>query len=237
MEQDTSSRDMLAKNIAGEITLAKNPAKSIKKWREIFGINQRELSRVLKISPSVISDYESGRRRSPGVEFVRKFIHALISLDMERDSKIVKKFSSIKKSDAILDIREFLSPLSGSEFIKYINGKIVVNKDLIENEIWGYTVIDSIKAILELTENDFIQLYGLNTDRALVFTRVHLGRSPMIAIKVTKPKPSMVILHGLKPYEVDKLAIKIAETEKIPLVVSMLETEEELIEYLKGIEE
>lgn len=237
MDQDTSSRDILAKNIAGEITLAENPAKAMRKWREIFGINQKELAEILKISPSVISDYESGRRKSPGVEFIRKFINGLISLDIKKDISIVKKFSSSKRSEAILDIREFLSPISGRRFIKYINGKIVANTNLIDRDIWGYTVIDSIKAILDLSEREFIQLYGLNTERALIFTKVHLGRSPMIAIKVTKPKPNMVVFHGLKPYEVDRLAIKIAETEKIPIVVSMLDTEKDLVENLKKIEE
>jgi putative transcriptional regulator len=233
MEQDADSMDMLAKNIAGEITLANNPAKVMKKWREIFGIKQKELSETLKITPSVISDYESGRR-SPGVGFVKRFTRALISRDIERKGGVVKKFSS--GTGAIHDMKEFLTPISGTEFIKHINGKVIANKDLLKNNLWGYTVINSIKAILELTGNDFIRIYGLNTERVLVFTRVQLGRSPMIAIKVTKPKPGMVVLHGLKPYDVDKLAVKIAETEKIPLVVSMIKSEEELIKNLKKIE-
>jgi len=58
----------------------------------------------------------------------------------------------------------------------------------------------------------------------------------MIAIKVTKPKPSLVVFHGVSPKEVDKLAIKIAEAEKIPLAVSMTENEEKLISDLKKVE-
>lgn len=230
------SKDLLAKNIAGEITLAENPASSIRKWREIFGIRQNELAEILKISASVISDYESGRRKSPGTGFIKKVVEALISCDIkENNGRIIQKFS-IPRSDAILDIREFLTPVSALDIVDAVNGKVVANKMMLSHTgIWGYTVIDSIKAILELSENDFIKLYGLTSKRALIFTKVHFGRSPMIAIKVTQPKPSMVVLHG--PTKVDKLAIKIANLEKIPLVISNSLTEEDLIKNLKNLAE
>ena len=77
-----------------------------------------------------------------------------------------------------------------------------------------------------------MEIYGSSEDRALIFTKVHLGRSPMIAIKVTHPKPKMVVLHGLKPKSVDKLAIKIAKLERIPLIVSKIQSEEDLVTSL-----
>jgi putative transcriptional regulator len=46
----------------------------------------------------------------------------------------------------------------------------------------------------------------------------------MVAIRVTKLKPSLVVLHNLS--EIDKLALKIADIEKIPLVTTMLPIEE-----------
>ena len=58
--------EQLAVTIAGEITLSKDPGGSMKKWREIFGISQTELADYLKVSSSTISDYEGGRRKSPG---------------------------------------------------------------------------------------------------------------------------------------------------------------------------
>ena len=236
-EKSATAAGILTKNIAGEITLSPRPGEAMRKWRQIFGISQKQLAESLKISPSVISDYESGRRMSPGAEFVRKFTYALTSLDEKKQGGVVEKFSKAKRSDAVLDLREFLTPLPGERFIEKIRGRVVANKSLAGENIWGYTVIDSIKAILELTEEEFTQIYGNNAQRALVFTKVHMGRSPMIAIKVTKPKPSMVILHGLMPHEVDKLAVKIAEMEGIPLVVSMLKDEKELVERLREIED
>ena len=54
-------RNKLAEKMAGEITLSDNPGETLKKWRASFEISQTDLASFLKVSPSVISDYESGR--------------------------------------------------------------------------------------------------------------------------------------------------------------------------------
>lgn len=64
----------LKEKIAGEITLSPDPGKAIRKWREEFGLSQHELAETMGISHSVISDYESGRRKSPGVAVDRKSV-------------------------------------------------------------------------------------------------------------------------------------------------------------------
>lgn len=228
------SESEIARKIAGEIVLAEKPGKSMRKWREIFGIKQKRLAEKIGISASVISDYESGRRKSPGIGFVRRFIRALIQEDIKDKGELTKMLSPTKKSEAILDIREFLTPFPIKKFVKTVDGRVVVRGNMKDNTVWGYTVIDSIKAILELSEKGFMSLYGANTERALIFTKVHTGRSPMIAIKVTSPKPSLVVLHGLKAGKVDKLAASIAKSENIPLVVSEM-NEEELTNKLRKL--
>jgi len=229
------SESEIARKIAGEIVLAEKPGKSMRKWREIFGIKQKRLAEKIGISASVISDYESGRRKSPGIGFVRRFIRALIQEDIKGKGELTKMLSPTKKSEAILDIREFLTPFPIKKFVKAVDGRVVVRGNMKDNTVWGYTVIDSIKAILELSEKGFMSLYGANTERALIFTKVHTGRSPMIAIKVTSPKPSLVVLHGLKAGKVDKLAASIAKSENIPLVVSQISSEEELTNKLRKL--
>ena len=42
--------DELQERIAGEIALSDTPGSTMKKWRELFGISQVELSKFLKIS-------------------------------------------------------------------------------------------------------------------------------------------------------------------------------------------
>ena len=100
-------------------------------------------------------------------------------------------------------------------------------------EIHGYTVIDSIKAILNLNSEEFLKLYGLSSERALIFTKVSTGRSPMIAIKVQGIVPSMVVLHGAK--KVDEIAVQLAELQKIPLILSPIETLEDLLNGLRAL--
>lgn len=223
----------LARNIAGEVAISDKPSETLKKWRQIFGINQGELAKNLQVSPSVVSDYESGRRRSPGVGFIKKYVETLIQIDSEAGGELTQTLSSSQGSNAILDLRELLTPVKANKLIKAVDG-VIIGKEKIKGELNGYTIIDSIQAILTLTDKDLIQIYGATPSRALIFTKVSYGRSPMIAIKVTKPKPSMVVLHGVKPSQVDSLAVKIAKIEGIPLIVSKINTEEELIDNLRN---
>lgn len=228
-----TSQKILTKNIAGEIVLSENPGVVMKKWREIFMIKQCDLARNLRISSSVISDYESGRRRSPGIVFIKRFIETLIATDMKKGGAMVENLSEGFKVDAILDIRDFLTTVPAEEIIEAVDGEIVAGESSELEDLWGYTIIDSIKAILELSERDFLGIYGASEERALIFTKVQFGRSPLIAVKVTQPKPKMIVLHGLSPKKVDNLAIKIATLEKIPLIVSKLQSEDMLVKNLR----
>lgn len=226
--------ETLSKTIAGEITMSEKPSAAMKKWREILGIRQKELASALKITPSVISDYESGRR-TPGIKFVKKYITTLLNHEAAEKTGIIEKHHKKPRNTAIIDIREFLQPIKSTEFIEHINGRTLAGPEKTQNLIYGYTLIDSIKAILEMSDKDFTQIFGLNNQRALIFTKVNLGRSPMIAVKVSTPKPAMVVLHGLTPEKVDRLALKIAERERIPLIVSLIKEEEELAKQLQEI--
>ncbi|MFH1787862.1 MAG: helix-turn-helix domain-containing protein [Candidatus Altiarchaeota archaeon] len=225
--------DPLAKQIAGEITLSENPPKTLRKWREIFGASQKDLARKIGVAPSVISDYEGGRRKNPGAEYIKKCVQALIKSDEKSGGEFAAKKTRQQQATAILALREFLEPIPAKKLAKKIMGKTVSGKP--EGKIWGYTVVDSIQAILSLSDREFARIYGSNTERALIFTKVQSGRSPMIALKVTQPKPKLVVFHGPSPLRIDKLAKKIAEVSNIPLVVSTMKSEEKLIEELEEL--
>jgi putative transcriptional regulator len=196
------------------------------KWRDVFQVSQKELSEKLGISPSVISDYESERRKSPGVGFIRRIIEALILIDAEKGYPTVSKYKDLLNGfrlDVILDICEYSKSINSWKLAELINGDVVNGLD---KNISGHTIVDSIKAILTLNSFDFYRLYGLNTQRALIFTGVSSGRSPMVAVRVANLKPAVVVLHGLNKDEVDKIAVKIAEIEKIPLITTKMEVDE-----------
>jgi putative transcriptional regulator len=102
--------------------------------------------------------------------------------------------------------------------------------------VFGYTVVDSIKAIQMLSGLDFYRIFGTTSERALVFSGVSRGRSPMIAVKISPFKPRVIVLHGLEG-EMDPLAVQLAAHEGIPLAVSRLDTEDELVEMLVDLYE
>lgn len=212
----------LKEKIAGEITLSNEPGATIRKWREIFEITQTQLARRLAISPSVVSDYESGRRRSPGIATIRKIIDAVVDLDKQNGAKVIAKYTSMMNpGEGIISISEYPKSVPGPEFVAAIDGRVLVAEGHIKDRrIQGYTLIDSLRAIASLGAADYVRVYGWSTERALVFSGIKYGRSPMVAIRVHPMKPAIVVYH--KPEEVDKLAYRLAEYENIPLVVTDL---------------
>jgi len=216
-----------AEKICGEIVLSENSGETMKKWRHIFSVTQTELAKKLDISPSVISDYEANRR-NPGVSFLRRFVKALIDIDKEKGGKILSKFVDILDlPPAVIDIVEYSRSVEIDEFCKVIDG---VRLNEFERDVNGHTIIDSLGAIMRFSSYDFYRLFGLTTERALIFTKVTSGRSPMVAVRVSSLKPSTVVLHGVS--KVDEIALKIANVEKIPLIKTDLEVSQ-IVENLR----
>ena len=227
------TRDTLAKRIAGEIVLGQNPGQVMRKWRELLSINQIEIAGGLELSPSVISDYETGRRKSPGAGFIKRYVDALLDIDEARGGDYIRQLSRITldPSDVFVDIREFMSPVSVQEIVEAVDGTVYSGEEKLTFDVFGYTIVDSIKAIMMLSGLDFYRIFGTTSERALVFSKVSRGRSPLIAVKISPFKPRVIVLHGLSD-EIDPLAVKLALHEGIPLVVSNIESEDELVRRL-----
>ena len=228
---EVQGTDAVAK-IAGSVVANTDPGRAMKAWRERLGIKQVVLARSLKISPSVLSDYESGRRPSPGVQFVRKYVAALVTID-ESKERVVSKLVSTEKDAAILSIGEFQAPVAGSEVTKAVKGNVLTGDDK-GVRLYGYTVVDSIKTIYALSGYDFYRIFGATTERAIIFTKVGMGRSPLVAIRVSQLKPRMVVIHG--PKELDPLAVELAKREGIVLELSGTTDEASVIASLKALE-
>ena len=215
--------EKIKNEMAGEITLSATPGSTMKKWREIFAITQVELAELLKISPSTISDYEGNRRKSPGSGVIKRFVGAIIEIDTERGAPILSKLQQgVEKSEQYFELHEFATSISAIDFQKMLNATVVANEELMKSKkLYGYTLMESLKIILEMPYSQFPKLYGTMSERAFIFTQVSTGRSPMVVIRVTPMKPSLVVLHGLK--DVDPLAVKIAEREKIPVIATNMD--------------
>jgi putative transcriptional regulator len=209
-------REQLREKMAGEITLSIDAGRTIRKWREEFGISQQELARQLAVSPSVISDYESGRRRSPGIVIIRKIVDGLLDLDQANGSRVQNRYSLGERSDCIISMKEFKQSIQASEFVDIIAGVNLSKQVPLQRDIHGYTIIDSMKAITSLGSMDYLKIYGWSSERALIFSGVRFGRSPMIAIRAHPLKPAMVVYH--RPEHVDDLAVRLATLEGLPLI-------------------
>lgn len=227
---ESGGNDALAK-IAGNVVASPDAGRAMRAWREKLGIKQVALARALGISASVLSDYESGRRPSPGVQFVKKYIEALVRLD-DGKGRVVSRLVSGEQDEAILSIGEFHSPLQATEVLKALDASVLAgNPEGIS--LYGYTVVDSIKTIYALSGYDFYRIFGATTERALVFTKVGMGRSPLVAIRVSQLKPRVVVVHG--PKEVDPLAIELARKEGLVLALSSTTTEDQIIAALRNV--
>ncbi|MDA4122137.1 MAG: helix-turn-helix domain-containing protein [Thaumarchaeota archaeon] len=227
---ETSRQDSVTK-IAGDVVASADPGRALKVWREKLGVKQVQLARALKLSPSVLSDYESGRRPSPGVLFVKKYIEALVALD-ESQGRYASRLLAPEKSSAILAISEFTKPIGASAILKAVKGTLLTG-DPEHTNLYGYTVVDSIKTIYALSGYDFYRIFGATTERALIFTKVGMGRSPLVAIRVSQLKPRMVVIHG--PKQLDPLALELAKKEGLILALSGCANEDEIIASLKTL--
>jgi putative transcriptional regulator len=222
----------IAEKMAGEIVLSAEPGRTLKKWRNAFNISQQELSACLGRSPSIISDYEKGRRKSPGIRTLRRIVAAIIEIDQKRGSPVLKRYGQLGTHEAIFAIQEFPIGIPAARLIESIEGKLVACPEKMERSIYGFTVLDSMRAITSLSAFDYLRVFGWTSERAIIFTGVKYGRSPMVAIRSHPMKPAMVVFH--KPERVDELAIRLAEIERIPLVTTDLHLEV-LIERLKAL--
>jgi putative transcriptional regulator len=230
--------NQVAYKIAAEIVFSNEPGRTMRKWRLIFGLTQKDVASAMGISSPVLSDYEKGKRRSPGINFVSRFVRSLIDLDLQRGGKVVHKMfeGTMKLQHSVIDMVEFPEPVELMRVVDAVAGVPLTLPNEVSGHVYGYTVIDSLAAITELGPYDFVSLFGRNSMRAMVFTNVTSGRSPMVAIRVFPLKPKAVILHGPKrPDAVDELAKRLSEIERIPLILSTANSVESMIKSLRSL--
>ena len=222
-------QEQLTRRIAGEIVVSESPGETMRKWRAIFHLSQKEFANLLEVKPSVVCDFEKGRRASPGIGTVRRFVETMVDYDSAHGGKVVNSMSERRTNEAIVDIKEFTSGMPIEDMLETIEGEIIAGKkELLSRPIYGYTMVDSLKAIT--TFNAFGEMYGWSNERAVFFSGVHYGRSPMIAVRAHPVKPRMVVY--IKPKAVDPLATKLADMERVVLVKTKLD-EKAIIEKLR----
>ena len=238
MSVQSSVRERLARRIAGEIALSDHPGKTMRVWRERFRLPQIVLADYIGISPSVISDYESGRRKSPGTSTIRRFVMALLTLDERNGGQVVSAFVrlmdvSLVDLNIVLAMSDFSASMTSREFLNRLKCTVKSGEEYLDKDIYGYTLVDVERAVRELDSEAFLKLFGATTERCLIFTNVNTGRAPMIAIKSQEFKPTLVVLHGVG--KIDRLALELSEQMRIPLAVSKISSLDTLIRELRTV--
>jgi putative transcriptional regulator len=192
-----------------------------------FEIAPGLLAERLDVSPSVISDYESGRRKSPGTAVVGKIVDTLLAIDEEDGAKHIQKFSTMLfanvEDDVIYDLHEYGTAIPLQKFADAIGCTLLWGS--MEQVIFGYTVVNSLNAIMQLSSDEFNRIYGWSTERALVFTNVSTGKSPMVAIRVTPFKPRCVVLQGIDAADVHPFVEKMAEKDRITVLCTGMDVD------------
>jgi len=154
------ARAELAERIAGEVAMSDDPGATLREWRTDFEVAQTELADQLDVSPSVVSDYESGRRDNPGIRVVQRVVGALLDIDEARGGSYIRQHTRVISAgfdaDVVLDLREYTANLPLDRFYEATGATELVRGDW--DTVAGHTVIDSIQAITRLTSEEFYQL-------------------------------------------------------------------------------
>ncbi|ARS90802.1 helix-turn-helix domain-containing protein [Natrarchaeobaculum aegyptiacum] len=227
----------LAEKIAGEITLSDDPGATLRKWRTDFDVSQTDLATELDVSSSVVSDYESGRRESPGIGVVGRLVEGLLTIDERRGGDRIRQYGRVLSagfdSDVVLDLREYATSIPLSRIYGNIGATEITSGNT--DRVSGHTVIDSIHAITRLSSEEFFRLYGQSTNRVLVFTGVTRGESPLVALRVVNPTPNAVVLHGIDEDALWDHAADLARIDGYSLAVTDAPLED-LLEHLSSLE-
>ncbi|QGN06891.1 helix-turn-helix domain-containing protein [Halorhabdus sp. CBA1104] len=218
-------RAQLAERIAGEIACSERSGETIRKWRTDFEVSQTELADRLDVSPSVVSDYESGRRDNPGIAVVRRTVEALLDIDEGRGGRHIRQHARVISAgydrDSVLDLREFSAAVPIERYFDAIDATQLAAGT--QETVVGQTVIDSIAAIRRLSSEEFYRLYGQSSNRVLVFTNVSRGESPLVAMRVVNPTPNAVVLHGIENADVWEHAADLARVDGFALATTTTE--------------
>lgn len=83
-ENEISNKDELTW-IAGSVVLSDNPPQQLRYWRKKLAVKQADLAKKMNITASVLSDYEKGRRPSPGANFIKRYLQALYDLSQSNE--------------------------------------------------------------------------------------------------------------------------------------------------------
>ncbi|VVB75465.1 Uncharacterised protein [Candidatus Tiddalikarchaeum anstoanum] len=221
------SEQELFQRILGDVVANEEYGLVMKKWRELFSVTQAEIAGKLDVKPSVISDYENSRRRSPGIVFIRSYVNALIVLGELRNKDLhdsVKKELDIKKANDNLIIKTFNKPKNNSYLIKLLRAKPVTktNSSAINGLIFFHDNISRV--LMKLPTYKLLNEMKKVGSYAYIFSNVKSGNLPLILLtllsKINKTSMPALVIFQSDSFKPSNFSKKTAEKKNITLAVT-----------------
>lgn len=161
--------EFLKKEIAGELIISNSLGNTLKKWQNIFEVNQKTLAKNMNISNTMLSDYQNGRRLNPNIKLISNFINSLIEYDLKHKGKILKKLIE-PKQEQNFETKEFKKGIK----IKFIEKSDKIKHTNIKNNneiIYGITYLDE-NDLPDFDSKDFQKVFGKTNRRIFYISNV-----------------------------------------------------------------
>jgi putative transcriptional regulator len=174
--------------IMGDITVNENYGLVMKKWRDLFNITQSKIAKKLDIKQSVISDYENNRRKSPGIEFIRKYTIALLNIARQESRK---EYDNVKKeligniNEDSLFRGEFSKGLKNKDVLKLLNATQIIAPE--EQSVFGNYLFfsDNISGLITKKPTyELLKELKNKENTVFIFSNVKTGKLPLITLKI-----------------------------------------------------
>ncbi|MBN1924107.1 MAG: helix-turn-helix domain-containing protein [Nanoarchaeota archaeon] len=214
--------------ILGDIAANEDYGLVMKKWRELFNITQSRIAKELKIKQSVISDYENNRRKSPGIEFIRKYTTGIVSIASKENKKeyesVIESLELNKESSKLLR-GVFKKSMNNSQIIKLLKATQIIsqeNQSLFKDFVF---FSDNLSKILTKQPSlKLIKSLKSNNEIVYIFSRVKSGKIPLITLKLLSKinkidLPKLIIFQSDK-FKISSLARRIAKNNNICIAVT-----------------
>jgi len=231
LDEQGKKIEELKEKIAGEIVFAPDVSGAFKKWRNIFDLGQKKLAIEMNLKVSTVSDYENGRRKNPGLFFIKRYVDTLCRVDSERNGEVVKSLIG-ESTQKPFDIREFKKIIRPEKLFSTIN-LFDVNSKKLEDHLFGVTYVDTL-GLKDFDLSKYPLVFGKTNKRLVFFTKtsdLHIIEYTLKLLKhFTGQQPSAVIIEEATPEQsADKYK---ALSINVPLFLTN-KTKEEVNELLK----
>jgi putative transcriptional regulator len=219
--------------ILGDIAANENYGLVMKKWRELFNITQSRIAKELQIKQSVISDYENNRRKSPGIEFIRKYTQSLINIgkkERKKEYETIIEDLGLKKEVNKLFAGEFKTKIGSKEVINLLNGTQILaqpSQSSFQNYLFFSDKITNI--VTKQPSYKLLKDLKSKKETVYIFSHVRTGKVPLILLKMMSKlnrleMPKLIIFQS-KGFKLSSFARKIAKNNNISIAVTREEKE------------